>query len=316
MVSQASTPRKKADDLLLAAPGDGWVSRETVVREMMRFVMPGQAIRTVARQRKGTDENEPRRRDDIRVGSRQKANQFFSNALKYGVWERSGDLVRHRDHPAAVADRGEGTVVVVEGAVLPVAEVAEVADEPGPESGPVDAGFVLPDLAAMRQLGEFQSALRGLSKWHWAAMILAHVEVEEHGGSKTKFGLALTTAEFAELGVAGLQSKDTVRRYHQVAYAHWGRKLHPGETVEIPHKDTWPRHTATPNDVTRTRSTTKTTTAPRVPRVRIDNAANLAAALIDYHGPDLAGPFAGEVLAKVEELATRRDRKRLKVVAP
>lgn len=100
----SSTPRKKGDELLLAAAGDGWVEQEIVIREMMRFVMPGQAHRAVAKSRVEGNDDDPRRRDELRVGSRQVANSTFGNALRFGVWIRDGDRVRHRDHPGEQLD--------------------------------------------------------------------------------------------------------------------------------------------------------------------------------------------------------------------
>lgn len=299
----SSTPRRKADELLLAAPGDGWVDRETVIREMMRFVMPGQAHRTAARSRRGTDADEPRRRDTLLVGSRQKANQYLANALKYGVWEydRESKRLRHRDNPGAavVVDH---PVVVVDDPELP---------PPDPESS---GGFVVPPLEQVTTAVAVRSALEQFTKWHWAAIILTHVEVDEHGGSKTKSSLALSTAEFADLGVTGLRSKDTVRKYHAYALQHWGRRPEPGDTITIPTMDTWPKDTGpTPGNMPPAPSKKKER-APRAPSVRVDDhPAHIAAKFIAWHGED-ALVVVQQVLEEAAKRSPGRQRNRLKVV--
>lgn len=99
-------PRSRGDDFLLAAPGDGWVEREVLVREMMRFVSPGRAHRTLAKYRAamglvGPVGHRSVTRDPLIVGSRQVANMTLQNGLRHGRWIREGNMIRHRDHPGA-----------------------------------------------------------------------------------------------------------------------------------------------------------------------------------------------------------------------
>lgn len=109
-----TSPEKRAGDrFLLAAPGDGWVDREELLREMSRFVMPGKAYRyrevhnrSCANYRGSIDEDGkwPRKsstHDPLEVGQRLAVGKVLRGAVMYGTWVRDGDRVRHRDHPAA-----------------------------------------------------------------------------------------------------------------------------------------------------------------------------------------------------------------------
>lgn len=207
-MGQPSTQRKKGDEFLLAATGDGWVDRDTLLRHMMQFVMPGQAHRIVAKRRK--TEDGPRQRDTLRVGSRMIANQTMSMALKTGAWQRDGDRIRHRDWTG---------------------EAAPVASPSG--------GFSVPSMDEVRQ----HAALTGFTKWHWAAVVACYV-VEPGSGAHNRQKLNsefLTCAEFAALEIAGLGSENTVRQYlHNWLNHSEGVRPEPGEVVEIPTMDTWP----------------------------------------------------------------------------
>ncbi len=205
-MGQPSTPRKKGDELLLAATGDGWVHRDDVVRHMMQYVMPGQAHRFVAGRRKNSDD--PRHRDALRVGSRQIANQTLSNALKTGVWVRDGDRIRHRDWTG---------------------EAAPVASPSG--------GFSVPSMDEVRH----HVALTGFTKWHWAAVVACYVVESEHGGDRSKGKNHLAPKDFADLGITGLTDPKTVRQYLHNWLGHAeGVRPEPGEIVEIPPMDIWP----------------------------------------------------------------------------
>lgn len=205
-MDRRSTPRRKGDELLLAAGGDGWVPRDDLVRHMMQFVMPGQAHRLAAKSRK-TD-NDPRQRDSVRVGSRKKALDTMSMAVKTGAWIREGDMVRHRDW---------------QGEAAPVAS---------PE-----AGFAVPTMDEVRH----HAALTGFTKWHWAAVVACYVVESEHGGDRSKAKNGLAPSDFAALGITGLTNKDTVRVFlHNWMEHSGGVRPEPGEVVEIPSMDTWP----------------------------------------------------------------------------
>jgi len=300
-MSPPSTPRKRGDALLLAAPGDGWVSRETVIREMARFVMPGPAVRRVTARRKNAED--PRHLDPLWVGQRDIAQTALKNAVRNGTWVRDGERVRHRDHPGARA------LVVVE----PVVE-----DAPEPE--PVEGGFVVPPLEQMTAALVMRSAREQCTNWQWAALILTHVEVHEGRGQPESIGRnanTLSTVEFAALGVRGLKSPNTVRKFHAYALQHWGRRLEPGETITIPTMDTWPKDTGpTPGNMPPA-PPKKRTAAPRAPSVRVDDTpAHIAAKFIEWHG-DEAIEVLHDVLAEAQKRATGgRRRNRLKVVAP
>ena len=203
-MGQRSTPRKKADELLLAAPDDGWIPMDDVVRHMMQFVMPGQAHRTAARSRKTDDD--PRHRDSQRVGARHVANQLAHNALRFGAWLREGDMVRHRDW--------EG-------------EAAAVASP--------EAGFAVPTMDEVRH----HAALTGFTKWHWAAVVATYVVEGEGKGRNVKNDISPT--DFAALGIAGVTSPNTVRQYLHIWMEHSGGvRPEPGEVVEIPSMNIWP----------------------------------------------------------------------------
>lgn len=207
-MDRRSTPRKKGDELLLAVGGDGWVHRDDLVRHMMQFVMPGQAHRLAAKGRK-TD-NDPRQRDSLRVGSRRKAYDIMSMAVKSGAWIREGDMIRHRDC------QGEAAAVA------------------SPE-----AGFAVPTMDEVRH----HAALTGFTKWHWAPVVACYV-VEPGAGARTDLGNipeVLTPQQFADLGIAGLSDPKTVRQYLHIWMEHSGGvRPEPGEVVEIPSMDTWP----------------------------------------------------------------------------
>jgi hypothetical protein len=103
-----SPERRAGDDLLLAAPGDGWVDVEQLKRHMMPHVMPGKAHRATAATRNDVYDEDgvliqthnTRRRDSLLVGQRRAAGRALQNAIRRNKWERSADgtKIRHRDH--------------------------------------------------------------------------------------------------------------------------------------------------------------------------------------------------------------------------
>jgi hypothetical protein len=72
--------------------------------------------------------------------------------------------------------------------------------------------------------------------WERAAIVFAFTTLGEHGGdrSKVRSDLALTPAEFAELSIAGLSSKNTVQRYHEMWVKHGDTSIKPGDVVTLP----------------------------------------------------------------------------------
>lgn len=207
-MGQPGMPRKKGDELLLAAEGDGWVERDTLIRHIMQFVMPGQAHRTAAQQR--VKDDDPRQRDTLRVGSRTVAGKCVANAVTDGAWIREGEKIRHRDWQPQ--------------------EVAAAVATP--------AGFVVPTLA---EVTAHSTMLHGFTKWHWAAVVACYVVEGEGRGKSVNAISSISPEDFAALGIAGLQSKDTVRRYlHVWLEANDGERPEPGQAVAIPDMDEWP----------------------------------------------------------------------------
>ena len=89
--------------------------------------------------------------------------------------------------------------------------------------------------------------------------------VEPGAGARTDLAKSseVTADDFAALGIAGLQSKDTVRVFlHNWMEHSGGLRPEPGEAIEIPSMDTWPtkrtrkreRPGATPADMPKPRT--------------------------------------------------------------
>lgn len=245
-MDRRSTPRKKGDEFLMAAP-DGWVHRDDLVRHVMQFVMPGQAHRAAAESR--VSDHDPRLRDPLRVGSRRVANAVVLRAVRNGAYEREGDMLRHRDWQGAVA----------------------VASP--------EAGFTVPTMDEVRH----HAALTGFTKWHWAAIVACYVVESEHGGDRSKAKNSLDPRDFAALGIAGLQSKDTVRQYlHNWMEHSGGVRPEPGEVVEIPSMDTWPTKRVRKREQT-TPTPTPTRSKPWHQRLAETGDALEAASIIRKH---------------------------------
>ncbi len=68
------------------------------------------------------------------------------------------------------------------------------------------------------------------SEWERAAIVFAFTEVaDKDGGRKPATSSRLSPNEFAELGIIGLKSKDTVRKYHVA----WQDAIDAGEALPI-----------------------------------------------------------------------------------
>lgn len=98
------------------------------------------------------------------------------------------------------------------------------------------------------KLGSLGELIR-VREWEKAALVAAFVRLEDHGGrpvgtaSSSRF---LSTRGFAELGIVGLRSKDTVRLYVQRWLdVHEGIYPEPGAKVTLPDLDWPPTRTGT-----------------------------------------------------------------------
>lgn len=214
-MAQPDLPRRKADELLLLR---GPLPVERVLLEIAEYVMPGDAARLAVRHHKTAEDDElyaSRKGDPTAVGKRTRARQVMGNAVRYGVWLREGDMIRHRDWAA-------------------------------PAEAPVP-GFVIPTMdviGAGLDLGRYTA-------WHWAAIIAAHVDPSEGPGRPAVNGKSanyMSPGEFAGLGINGLSSPHTVRRYWRIWMDEHGSRPNVGEAVAIPDKK-FPTVTGTPADV-------------------------------------------------------------------
>ena len=170
---------------------------------MARYVLPGEAARRGASKWKTTHSSphSSRRGDPFEVGRREIARDTFHNALRYGVWIEEDGLVRHRDW------------------VPPVGA----------------AGFVVPTLDELHGVGRLLTA----SDWERAAIVAAFVEPMNNGGDRRSISRrtatdSLTPNQFAALGIAGLKSDNTVRRYVEAWQSTGLPRPTPGEPVALP----------------------------------------------------------------------------------
>jgi hypothetical protein len=93
--------RSKADELLL---NEGPQNEEDLRATMADMVHPGAWDRQLASWRKGgPDTGNKNRGDDFHVGSRAVVSQTVCSAMRFGVWIREGDKIRHRDWVGVVA---------------------------------------------------------------------------------------------------------------------------------------------------------------------------------------------------------------------
>ncbi len=194
----ASSWRKSADELLLA---DGPQTRDALIAHMMQLVPLGKALSMVKYRKRDecgrlNPAYESRRGDEQEIGSQLAARQTWHNAIRQGTWYVDEEgLTRHRDW---------------------------------------QPGWAIPTLGDL----DTATSIQGLSKWQWAAVVATYVvECEKHDNQHVvaKNSNHITASEFAALGFAGLQSKDTVRRYLRVWLDHSaGTRPKPGEHVVIP----------------------------------------------------------------------------------
>jgi hypothetical protein len=148
----------------------------------------------------------------VAVGSRQIATATVLAAIRNGTWvvgEVDGArMIRHRDW------------------------TAPAAAQPAAEGSTPDEPFTVPTLEELHGLARLLTA----TDWERAAIVAAHVERgAQHvsRGREAKSSL-LTPRGFAALGINGLASKDTVRRYVE-AWASTGLpRPTPGAPVALP----------------------------------------------------------------------------------
>jgi hypothetical protein len=121
-------------------------------------------------------------------------------------------------------------------------------------------------------------------EWERAAIVASFVEVGEHGVGVRQAGKAtssLSPAEFAAIGITGLKSKDTVRRYVERWTEHRPAPR-PGEVIDLDGLPEWPGG-----------STYEAGPAGAVKRI-VDQPGTVAEALKDEG-------FREKVLAKADE---------------
>lgn len=92
-------------------------------------------------------------------------------------------------------------------------------------------------VAALDGIGSLLTA----KEWERAAIVYAFTTTENVGGrgnrtnSRTVYGIR----SFADLGIAGLKSTDSVTKYRRAWEAHGDTTIKPGDTVTLPTED-WP----------------------------------------------------------------------------
>ncbi len=95
----------------------------------------------------------------------------------------------------------------------------------------------LPDTItkAVAKLSGIDSLLTA-KRWERAAIVYAFTVMPGSGGTpdRAKQRSELTFDEFAKLGIAGLKSKNTVQRYHELWAAHGDPNLQLGDEAELP----------------------------------------------------------------------------------
>jgi hypothetical protein len=144
-------------------------------------------------------------------------------------------------------------------------------------------------------------ALITAKEWHRAAIVATFVSLAD-GKGKRNASSSISPAEFAALGIHGLKSKDTVRRYVQIWETSGEPIPTPGQEIEIPDVEwkTWVKEAEAEGEVTEgTKKTTDYVTAPRVAEAiksdpRIAEAAITAAV-------EAAPAVAAKAVAKSEK---------------
>jgi hypothetical protein len=84
-------------------------------------------------------------------------------------------------------------------------------------------------------------ALLTATNWERCAILAAYVRVgtQGNGVGQSKAKTSLTPRDFANLGIAGLKSKDTVRKFVQHFLDHFGRHPEPGEVIDLDSLGPW-----------------------------------------------------------------------------
>lgn len=239
--------------------------------------MPGQAVRKARARRKTTD-GDARHVDSLASGARTIAYDTLSMALRVGTWIAADvdgvRMVRHRDwtDPATVTPDPAPETVTVRATVTP----ATIRPKPAPVAL---VGYMVPTL------DELQGVARLLTATHWerAAIVAAHVDSPGRGSRSdmASFSQVVSPNRFAALGLAGLTSKDTVRRYVQAWESTGLPRPVPGEPVTLPRS----RFPTVNGDDPRRRD--------RASKLRIarDDPAQMWADLVRQLGPDGADAF-------------------------
>jgi hypothetical protein len=133
------------------------------------------------------------------------------NKINAGTWIVEDGMIRHRDWTAPVVN---STTHIA----IPATIEAVTAD--------------------LNNVGELVTA----KEWQRAAIVATYVQVGEQGVGVHQAGKAtssLSPREFAALGITGLTSKDTVRKYAR-AWLNNHPRPEPGDTVTLP-TDPFPR---------------------------------------------------------------------------
>lgn len=123
---------------------------------------------------------------------------------------------------------------------------------------------------AVEKLGSLGKLLTA-TEWERAAIVAAFVEEGEGRGKSVNASSSISPQEFAALGITGLRSKDTVRRYVRAWMDEVGTRPQAGHSVSLPSK-------LFPND---SRGTIDTSEGSQVVDVVKKNAPAMAKALAD-----------------------------------
>ena len=86
---------------------------------------------------------------------------------------------------------------------------------------------------AIIQLTGVESLLTA-TEWERAAIVFTFTELAEGKGKNLNASSSISVVDFAAKGIAGLKSKDTVRRYHELWAEHGDTSIQPGDQAELP----------------------------------------------------------------------------------
>jgi len=95
---------------------------------------------------------------------------------------------------------------------------------------PTDIDAAVADLNAL-------GALITSKEWHRAAIVTAFVTLDTKPGPKRSTSASRTPADFAALGITGLKSKDTVRRYIKIWESTGQPTPKPGHEISLPNME-------------------------------------------------------------------------------